>query len=861
MASLTNRFKYDVFLSFKAEEDTASDFAGNLYKALNDKGICTFMDQDHDKKLQKGEKLFKTIEESKTAIIVLSKNYASSLFCLEQLARILDCMKAKRRLVWPVFYNMDPSNLQRKTRSGKLMGIHKVWSNHYKNRLKKTKKALHQVANLSGFHLNNGDASGELELVERIVKEVSTELKLTSYTVEMKSQLKEVSSLLELGSDEVIMAGIHGVNKSKTTLARAVYKLIADQFEGSCFLDGVSENSNKHGLVYLQNMLLSEIGEEDIWFGNAYKGVSIIKHRLHKKKVLLVLDNVDTLEQLEFLVGGIDWFGSGSRVIITTRDKHLLAFHGIARRYEVQDFKSETFYAMFYYPRWPAVRSSLFGERVGEGRYALDDNGIQMILKSKFDALEKDTQSIFLDIVCCFNGYELTEVQNILCAHHGYNVKDQTEVLIYESMISIGDGKVIIHDLIEKMAKELVRQESRTEPGKRSRLWLPEDIIHVLKENTGSSKIEIIHLDIPSTEDERVIECDEEVFKNMTNLKILIIRRCHFSKALKHLPNSLRVLEWKTYPSQELPSNFDTKQLHICKLLNMDFISTELDELLKESTSQSVVEVSQTSNWVLRTLLTSKRVFNVNTMWRLVGTVSSVIGLLCYALSPSFNRLIGRWNILKLFLYGMFSLAIIITILFTKQFSVSPSTQYAQLKTYIGFAILMIISVYSIYYDKAVNGKPGILSLVSNAAFALMSLSLSKLMKFGFEMGIFAYFLGCFVIQLWTINRMLIFVAIIFGCPLFVMHSSSDSRQEVHRAQSIHVPSGSDPEVGNAGQRDVGNGSQVIIESDPDSQQEVSSEGQVTHRSSDSITEVASSGSGEHVDNIHEENSRSVVAL
>jgi len=153
MASLTNGFKYDVFLSFKAE-DTASDFAGNLYNALKDRGIRTFMDDN--KKRENGEKLFKTIEESKTAIIVLSKSYASSLFCLEQLASILDCMKGKRKLVWPVFYNMDPSNVRSKTRTGKLMGVHKAWFNHYKNSLKKTKKALHQVADLSGFHLNNG---------------------------------------------------------------------------------------------------------------------------------------------------------------------------------------------------------------------------------------------------------------------------------------------------------------------------------------------------------------------------------------------------------------------------------------------------------------------------------------------------------------------------------------------------------------------------------------------------------------------------------------------------------------------------------------------------------------------------------
>jgi len=279
-------------------------------------------------------------------------------------------------------------------------------------------------------------------------------------------------------------------------------------------------------------------------------------------------------------------------------------------------------------------------------------------------------------------------------------------------------------------------------------------------------------------------------------------------------------------------------------------------------TLQSVVEVSQTSNRDFRTLLTSKRVFNANIMWRLVGIVSSVIGLLCYALSPSFNRLFGRWNILKFFLYGAFSLVILTIILFTKQFSVSPSTQYGQLKMYISFAVLIIISVYSIYYDKAVNGKPGILNLVSNAAFALMSLSLSKLLKFGFEMGIFPYFLGCFAIQLWTINWMLILVAIIFGCPLFVMHSSSHSQEEFdNRDHIIDESSGSDPEVGNADQPDVGNGSQVIIELCRDSHEEVSSEGQVTHGSSDFITEVASVRGGDHLDIIHGENSTSIVAL
>ncbi|RHN52585.1 hypothetical protein MtrunA17_Chr6g0482151 [Medicago truncatula] len=157
--------------------------------------------------------------------------------------------------------------------------------------------------------------------------------------------------------------------------------------------------------------------------------------------------------------------------------------------------------------------------------------------------------------------------------------------------------------------------------------------------------------------------------------------------------------------------------------------------------------------------------------------MSSIVGLVCYALSPSFNRLIGKLKAFQIFLYGVLSLAIFTTILFAKQSS--RTTRHVQLKTYSSFLVLMIISVYAFFYDRAVNGKPEILSIVSNAAFALVSLSLHKLINFGFEIGVFSYFLGCFTVQLLTINWMFIFVALFFGCPLFVMHSSLNSKREV----------------------------------------------------------------------------------
>jgi tetraacyldisaccharide-1-P 4'-kinase len=124
------------------------------------------------------------------------------------------------------------------------------------------------------------------------------------------------------------MVGIFRVGGiGKTTIVKAIYNLIAYQFEDSCFLANVRENSKQEcGLVQLQETLLSEIlDESSLKVLNVDRGINVIKQRLCSKRVLLILDDVDQLIQLETLSGERDWFGLGSRIIITTKDEHLLS--------------------------------------------------------------------------------------------------------------------------------------------------------------------------------------------------------------------------------------------------------------------------------------------------------------------------------------------------------------------------------------------------------------------------------------------------------------------------------------------------------------------------------------------------------
>ncbi|TQD82428.1 hypothetical protein C1H46_032022 [Malus baccata] len=397
-SSKSKHWSYDVFLSFSGE-DTRNGFTSHLHEALKNRGYHVFIDEDGLKRGEEiKEKLFRAIKESRISIIVFSRMYADSSWCLDELVKIMECRDKLGRHVLPIFYHIDPSDVRKQdgdlaeTFQKHEKDIHEEKDDKEREakqeRVKQWREALTKAANLSGHHLqiainrkrrreghtedtnlSDHQTTGngrEAEFIKKIVDESiwewlprTNELHVTKHLVGIKSRIQGIiSDLSSGGSNDVLMVGIWGMGGlGKTTAAKRIYNQIHREFEFKSFLADVSDNTSKHGLVYLQETLISDIHilEEKSRIRSVDKGISMIQEVVKHKRVLVVMDNIDEEVQLHAIAGSHDWFGPGSRIIITTRDERLLL--NVDKVYPLQVMNEDEALELFSWHafgnRWP----------------------------------------------------------------------------------------------------------------------------------------------------------------------------------------------------------------------------------------------------------------------------------------------------------------------------------------------------------------------------------------------------------------------------------------------------------------------------------------------------------------------------
>nr|GEX12043.1 NB-ARC domains-containing protein [Tanacetum cinerariifolium] len=605
-SSKPDQWTYDVFVSFRGE-DIRQSFMDHLFKDFNQKGIHAFRDNE----LPKGEvispELYKAIEKSRFLIVIFSRNYASSSWCLKELVKILECkeMEEPKYEVRIIFYDVKPDVVRKQTESyAKAFQKHVVLN---KLEVTKWKEALSKAANLSGWDLQDLTNGYEAKFIDIISREILSKLRdgplhVGEKLVGVDAHLKKLNLHRFVGSNKVHMYGICGISGiGKTTLAKAIYNSMHTYFEGSCFCDDVQGVTKRQDITQVQMQLIDNIMKiRDVKIWTRGEGSVIIKQRVTCKPILLVLDNVNHHEQVEALAGSPDWFSPGSLIIFTSKDRQLLrshdveiydmpilpyheayelfCLHAFGQKHPTEDFK-ELVYQVLEHLQGHPLALKVFGGCLYEKpanvwKRKLDRLKIYLNadIKEKLypclDGLDFDQKRTFLDIACSFVGENKDFAVNVLDDNDCF-AEDNINFLVDKSLITISPHGMSIqmHELIQSMAREIVREESNV-PGNRSRLWgQSEEVYRALSENKASEDVEVIN--IWKEKSSQKFDINGSAFSRMKKLRILKLPRnpnVYYSGKLGYLSNNLRYLCWHGCPFKFLPSDFYPENIVVIDL-------------------------------------------------------------------------------------------------------------------------------------------------------------------------------------------------------------------------------------------------------------------------------------------------------
>ncbi|KAK1430212.1 hypothetical protein QVD17_12786 [Tagetes erecta] len=598
----------------------------HLFSDLQRKGIEAY---GLNNQLNGGEgSSFEAIERSRFIIVIFSHNYASSTLCLKELVKIVECKEREKDIyeVWPIFYDVKPAVVRNQRESYEEAFVNHEMSNE-KDEVIKWKRALTFVGNYSGWDLQNTTNGYESKFIDIISKEVFNKLvdgpiPAGDNLVGLYARTEQMNLFQFVESDKVHTIGICGVGGiGKTSIAKAIYNHMYKHFEACSFCEDVKNVVNRNGLVHLQTKLLDDIMKDgdptDQKISSVGEGVRMIKSVMKGKKVFIVLDDVDDQNQFEALAGNPGWFIPGSLLVVTSRDRQLLKANQIEQVYEIDPLNYDEARELFnkyafrnnhpqdeffecanrilkYVDGLPlalkTIGSYLFNKTLHEWEHEIDNfqrNGhalIHQVLRVSYDGLDAGQKNIFLDIACFFKGEQKDYVLKILDACEA-SFATNLRVLVDKSLISISGDRIHMHNLVQEMGRQIIREESE-KPGKRSRLWSPTDVLDVLKNDTGTEFVKGLALDISFSK----VNIDGQSFIKLKNLRLLRIyigalsgfrdtngikckselwketNVCTASGKLEFLSNELQLLCWHGYPFQHLPSSFCPESLMVLDL-------------------------------------------------------------------------------------------------------------------------------------------------------------------------------------------------------------------------------------------------------------------------------------------------------
>ncbi|XP_030475847.2 disease resistance protein RPV1-like [Syzygium oleosum] len=578
---------YDVVLSFTGT-DVGSDIANRLYDCLVADRIRVFR---YDGTLRTPtEELRSSVYSSKICVPIFSRNYAGSSWCLDALALMVEHTSTSggKKEILPVFYDVDRNLLEKKSLDTKdLNKQRRKWGDE---KVEQWKKALGEAGKVEGWDLSSYKGVGQEGLINIIVREISLKLKiehkhvfedlftgadpvLSSMTSELQdSQKSEIMRLLELEVNDVRIVGIHGRDGiGKTALAKIVYDQISQRFDACSFLAEIEETTQQPGAVlYLQTKLIFDMLKREYEVISSFKGVRFLKEIFRNMKVLIVLDDVKSRSRLKMFVGAeLDWFGSGSRIIVTSKKRSVLqgfVARGLAHTYNVNPMDDNLAFNFLWQcaaigksdelrsyvkiaiqivkaakglPLLLKVFGSFLHDKGLEEWIKFEDliqkcqEDYQKILSIIYEALDQKQKQMYLDIACFPPDVDYRIASYMTHGYYGPN--KEIRVLRRMSLIKMEENRIGMHSMLRCLAREIIRKGFH-DPGTVVGLHLP-----AIAQDTNKGKKGTDHLNT-----------EEAGFEIPSNTTFLSLGRANIGGQFADTLLNVRWLHWPTCPQDAI---------------------------------------------------------------------------------------------------------------------------------------------------------------------------------------------------------------------------------------------------------------------------------------------------------------------